>query len=249
MATRNKRQKMMEYEMKYGDIPKDYIERLEYLYDKLNIDDEKSNEILLARQQFIDTSYYKTIKLVLYEIPEFTPRPRARIISKKGIINAVTGNNAFIQIYSITGRQNKEYMKTIADSESSLQELEQLLCTPCDIEYKVYFPTPGVYSKTQVFLAEIGLMRPLMKPDFDNIEKSYSDAFTGNVWLDDIVVVDATLRKYYSILPRVEIYLKYMNQVTNLHQYHAITKRKDFTEGMKLDYFGGINNDNGKATI
>lgn len=234
---KSKKQKMLEYMNKYGNIPKDYIERLEYLYDKLNIDDKKSDEILQARNAFINSTYYKTIRIVLYEIPEYTPRPRARILHKSGIINSVTGGNDFIQIYSITGRQNKEYMKMY--TKENVHELDSLLCTPCDIEYKTYFPTPSYYNKTQMFLAEIGLDRPLTKPDFDNIEKAYADSFTDNIWIDDIVVIDATLRKYYSILPRVEIDLKYANQLFNNHQYKAMINRKNFTNDMAVDYFKG----------
>lgn len=234
---KNKKQKMMEYDQKYGHIPKNYEQRLEYLYETLNIDDNKSNEIIQARNNFIHSTYYQTIRLVIYEIPEYTPRPRARLIHRSNIINAVTGGNDFIQVYSITGRQNREFMKMY--TQENLQELQQLLCTPCDIEYKVYFPTPSYYNKTQIFLAEIGLDRPLIKPDFDNIEKSYADSFTGNVWIDDIVIVDATIRKYYSVLPRVEIDLKYANQLCNHHQYKSMIKRKDFTNEMTVNYFGG----------
>lgn len=234
---KNKKQKILEYDAKYSHIPKDYVQRLEYLYDTLKIDDAKSDEILMARENFINSTFYKTIRIVMYEIPEYTPRPRARLIHKNNIINAVTGGNDFIQVYSITGRQNREYMKMY--TRENLQELEQLLCTPCDIEYKTYFPTPSYYSKTDIFLAEIGLHRPMIKPDFDNIEKSYADSFTANVWIDDIVVVDATIRKYYSILPRVEIDLKYANQLCNQYQYKQMIKRKDFTNEMKVNYFGG----------
>lgn len=234
---KTKKTKLMEYDAKYGHIPKDYIARLEWLYDTLEIDDRKSEEILSSRANFINSTYYQTIRIILYEIPEYTPRPRARLIHRANIVNAVTGGNDFIQVYSITGRQNREFMK--AFTQANLSELEQLLCTPCDIEYKTYFPTPSYYNKIQVFLAEIGLDRPLIKPDFDNIEKSYSDAFTGNIWIDDIVVIDATLRKYYSVLPRVEIDLKYANQLCNRHQYSRMIKRKDFTEEMKVNYFGG----------
>ena len=232
---KNKKQKILEYYDKYNHIPKGYIERLEWLYETLNIDDKKSDEILRARENFINTTYYKTINLVFYEIPEYTPRPRARIINKAGVINAATGNNSFIQVYSITGRQNREYMEMY--TKQNLSELEQLLCTPCDIEYNTYFPTPSYYNKTQIFLAEIGLDRPIIKPDFDNIEKSYADAFTGNIWIDDIVVVDASFHKYYSVLPRVEIILKYSNQLCNNHQYKSMINRKDFTNEMNVDYF------------
>lgn len=234
---KSKKQKLLEYQEKYSHIPKNYQDRLLYLYDTLKIDDIKSDEILKIRQDYINSTYYKHLRIVLYEIPEYTPRPRARIINKSGIINAVTGNNSFIQIYSITGRQNREYMKMY--TQQNILELEQLLCTPCDIEYNIYFPTPSYYNKTQIFLAEIGIDRPISKPDFDNIEKSYADSFTGNIWLDDILVVDASFHKYYSILPRVEIDLLYSNHLYNKYQYNAMIKRKDFTDNMLVNYFGG----------
>ena len=230
------KEKFIEYNKKYSHIPRGYVERLEYLYNKLGIDDNKSDEILAARERYISSTYFETIRMVIYEVPEYTPRPRARLINRKGVLNSV-GTNSFIQVYSITCRANKEYMKVF--NHENLPYLEHLLCTPCDIEYRAYFPTPSYYNKTQIFLAEIGVDRPLIKPDFDNIEKSYSDAFTGNIWIDDIVVVDATFRKYYSILPRMEIDLKYSNQLCNQYQYKAMVRRKDFTEDMSVDYFGG----------
>ena len=233
---KSRKEKMIEYNRKYGHIPKEYKSRLEFLYDTLKLDDNKSDEILQARNEFINSTYYETVRMILYEVPEYTPRPRARLINKKGVLNSI-GNSSFIQVYSITGRSNKEYMRMF--TQENLSYLEQLLCTPCDIEFRAYFPTPSYYNKTQIFLAEIGLDRPLIKPDFDNIEKAYSDAFTGNIWIDDIVVVDATFRKYYSILPRMEIDLKYANQLCNNHQYKAMIKRKDFTDEMQVNYFGG----------
>ena len=233
----NKKQKILKYQERYSHIPKDYKERLLYLYDTLKIDDVKSEEILQIRRNYILSTYYKCIRMVLYEEPEFTPRPRARIINKSGILNASTGNNSFIQIYSITGRENREYMKMY--TQQNMNELEQLLCTPCDIEYNVYFPTPSYYNKTQIFLAEIGIDRPISKPDFDNIEKCYADSFTGNVWIDDILVVDASFHKYYSILPRVEINLLYSNHLYNKYQYKSMINRKDFTDNMSVNYFGG----------
>lgn len=234
---KNRKQKMLEYEMKYSNIPRDLNGRLNYLYDTLKIDDKKSNEILQYRDTYINSTYYKVINITMYEVPEHTPRPRARIINKKGIINAATGNNSFIQVYSLTGKDNKRYMEMF--KQENLQELEYLLCTPCDLELRTYFPTPKYYNKTQIFMAEIGLDRPITKPDFDNIEKPYADMFTDNIWIDDIIVVDATIRKFYSILPRVEIILQYQNHLYNKFQHDAMLKRKNYVEGMNIDYFKG----------
>ena len=235
---KNRKQKMLEYEMKYSGIPRDLEGRLNYLYETLQIDDNKSNDILAYRNAYIESTYYKTINITMYEVPEHTPRPRARIINKKGIINAATGNNSFIQVYSLTGKDNIRYME--AFTKDNLQELEHLLCTPCDLELRTYFPTPKYYNKTQMFMAEIGLDRPVSKPDFDNVEKPYADMFTDNIWIDDIIVVDATIRKFYSILPRVEIILQYQNHLYNKHQHDAMLRRKNYTEGMNINYFGGI---------
>ena len=232
---KDRREKMIEYEMQYAHIPKDYKQRLQWLHDELNIGKTMENQILRARQQFIETTYYETLRMVFYEVPSFTPRPRAHIISKKGIMNAI-GTNQFIVMHSTTGRANREFMQLY--KQEHLSQLEQLLCTPCDFELRAYFPTPKSYNKLQVFLAEIGLDRPINKPDFDNILKCYADSFTGNVWIDDIIVVDATFRKYYSVLPRVEIDLKYMNQLYNQHQYKAMIKRKDYDRSSNVTYFG-----------
>ena len=106
---KSKKEKIIEYNEKYGHIPKDYTKRLEYLYDTLKINDTSSDYILQARDAYIHSTYFETIRLIMYEVPEFTPRPRARLITRNGILNSV-GTNSFIQVYSITGRSNKEYM-------------------------------------------------------------------------------------------------------------------------------------------
>ena len=144
---KSKKEKMIEYDQKYGHIPRDYVERLNYLYDTLGIDDVKSEQILKARADYINSTYFETIRMIMYEVPEYTPRPRARLINRKGILNSI-GTNSFIQVYSITGRANKEYMAMF--KQENLAYLEQLLCTPCDIEYRAYFPTPSYYNKTQI---------------------------------------------------------------------------------------------------
>ena len=85
-------------------------------------------------------------------------------------------------------------------------------------------------------MAEIGLNRPIVKPDWDNIGKLYSDMYNSNVWIDDALTIDGTVSKYYSILPRVEIDLGYLNAVYCKQQYLNIISRKDYEENMNLTY-------------
>lgn len=240
MTYKNRKKKMIEYESKYSHIPKDYYERLKWMYEKYNISDKKAKNILRLREEMINSFKYKTISFVLYEIPAGKERPRFRIISKKQLINGAINNPEFVHVYSLSGHDDHVYMNRLINS-SDIIALDQLLCTPVYAEFIPYFPTPKSYSQEQNFLAEIGLIRPISKPDFDNIEKKYADMFNQTIWLDDIFVVDSCIHKFYSILPRLEIRLHFMNMVYNKQQYNMITTRKDFTNNMTLQYFKGGN--------
>lgn len=235
---KSRKQKLDEYSEKYKDIPLNYEERLAWMYDKYNITLKKADEILIKRDQMLNSLYYKDILIVLYEEPEGSPRPRFRLVNRKNLVNMAMANPNFIHVYSPTGAQDNLYMKRLV-SDKEFIELEQLLCTPCNVEYITYHKTPSSFSKTDTFLAEIGIIRPLSKPDWDNIGKKYSDMSNKNIWLDDIFVIDGTVRKFYSILPRIEIRLRYMNMVYNKYQYNIITNRADFTDNMTLEYFKG----------
>ena len=130
------------------------------------------------------------------------------------------------------------YMRRLLDS-GELNQVQELLYTPCDVEFNAFVKTPNSFNTTDIFLAEIGLIRPTNKPDWDNIGKKYSDMFNSNIWLDDTLVVDGTVRKYYSIKPRVEVHLKYMNMLYNRSQYTNTIKRME-TKDMdtsKVAYF------------
>ena len=60
--------------------------------------------------------------------------------------------------------------------------------------------------------------------------------YNHNIWLDDSLVVDGTVRKYYSILPRVEIWLRYLNYATNVHQYKNLIGRKEYKQDQPINY-------------
>ena len=238
MAYKNRKKKMIEYDEKYSDIPKDYYERLEWMYDNYNLSDKKAENILRLREEMINSFRYNSIKFVLYEIPEGKPRPRFRIVNRKTLINGAINNPDYVHVYSPSGFDDHVYMNRLVNS-NEIVALDQLLCTPVYVEFIAYFPTPKSYSQEKTFLAEIGLDRPMIKPDFDNIEKKYADMLNNTIWLDDMIVVDSCIHKFYSILPRIEIRLHFMNMVYNKHQYNMITNRKDFTDDMNLNYFEG----------
>lgn len=237
---KSRKMRMSEYDEKYSHIPKDYGERLSWMYDTLHLTNTKAEEILNRRDGMIKSLYYKTFTIILYEDPIGSPRPRARMIGRNSIVGMAKQDQSFIHIYSPNAAENSIYMKRIIE-DSELNQLEQIICTPCDVVYTSYIKTPNSWSSIDKFLCEIGLIRPLVKPDWDNIGKCYSDMYNGNVWLDDMLTIDGLSRKFYSMLPRVEIQLNYLNMVYNKYQYNQITNRKDFDANtMNLEYYGGI---------
>ena len=240
---KNRKQKSKEYLEKYGDIPLDDTERLRYLVDKYKLSDSKMKEILDKRSIMLQNLFFYECQVVqLLEIPEGSVRPRFRVINKKNFNRAAIGSQ-FVHVYTPNAAEDHVYMKKLCDDE--LIELDYLINTPCVIEYNAFYPIPSNYSVTDVFLSEIGLIRPVVdKPDWDNLGKKYCDMYNHNIWLDDSLVYDGSVHKYYSILPRIEIKLQYMNAVYNKNQYKRIIERKDYDNAplQYMDRYGRLVN-------
>jgi len=234
---KNRKQKAIEYEEKYNDIPKNYYERLLWLTNKLNISENKYDSILEKRNAMINSLSCTELIIVLYEEPEGAKRHRYRLVNRKNLVESATKNPNFIHVYSPSANEDNCYMKRLIDEE--LYSIQGLLDTPCYVEFNAFLKTPEVYNTTDIMLSEIGIIRPPTKPDWDNLGKKYSDMFNGNVWLDDNLVIDGTVRKFYSTLPRIEINLKWLNMLYNKYQYKTIVNR---TTNKSLTYFGGNNN-------
>lgn len=208
-------------------IPKDYQERINWIIDTYKISDAKLKDIIDTKDKMLQQMYYMPeLFVVIYEIPEGSPRPRARFIKSKGnnILANARSNPGFIQVYSITGAADKKFMQEFK-TNSDFDFLESLIYTPCSVKYDAYFKTPSIFNSKEKMLAELGMIRPLSKPDFDNVEKKYSDMYTGNIWVDDSIVIESNFNKYYSELPRIEITLRYMNMLYNKYQYKSASKR------------------------
>ena len=237
---KNRRQKQIDYDKNYYGIPLEYKDRLNYMIEKYNVKESKMEEIINKKFAMESNLFYYDLNLVLYEEPEGTPRPRFRIVNRKNFNNEAISNSEFVHVYSINAREDNIFMKKLVEQE--LLSLNSLINTPCNICFNAFYKTPSYFSITDKFMAEIGLIDPVSKPDWDNIGKKYSDMYNHNIWIDDNLVKKGVVEKFYSILPRVEIQLRYLNCVYNKHQYNQITKRKDYNNsGLNyLDSQGGI---------
>ena len=76
------KQKQNEYKDKYGDIPLNLKDRLEYMYDKYNIDEVTARKIINERYRRMNNLYYTKIEIILYQEPQGAKRPRYRFINR-----------------------------------------------------------------------------------------------------------------------------------------------------------------------
>lgn len=69
---------------------------------------------------------------------------------------------------------------------------------PLKAEISVFMPVPQSYSKKKKEQALSNHIRPIVKPDCDNIAKNINDALNGIVYPDDKQIVNLTVNKFYS---------------------------------------------------
>ena len=78
-----------------------------------------------------------------------------------------------------------------------------------------YYPIPKSTSKKKRALMLEGKIRPTVKPDYDNVEKNFSDALENIAFDNDNQIVSSRFDKYYSDNPRCEIEIEEINDKTN----------------------------------
>lgn len=191
---------LREYE-KFSDIPENFEERMALL--KSSVSQKALDKFSVISEAFHPT--WKTRKFIFYLIPKATPRPR---LGKRGVF------------YVKGSRDNKEFFKEyIKDMDISI------ISTATKFDCKTYFPIPSSMKSYEKLLAEVGIIRPLSKPDWDNVGKAYCDMLQGLLLLDDSIIIEGTSSKYYSIKPRVEITISWMDG------YDSDFNRKKFNRG------------------
>ena len=193
-----------EYNDLYGDIPKDYEGRLEFLLNTMNL--KRLSEPIYQYMKKIRDIKWKDISYTIYLLPKATPRPRS---GKNGVfyVKGAKDNKKLFQNYLID------------------QEID-LIKTPCKFTCISYFPIPNSMNNIEKIAAEMGLIRPVSKPDFDNLAKAYCDMIQELLLYDDSLVVEGVSKKFYSVKPRIEITLSYMENFDSQFNKKKINKQK-----------------------
>lgn len=177
-----------EYEEKYGNIPKDYESRISILSSNVNFN--RQSKTVDGEIDRIQKIKWKKENFTIYLLPKATPRPRS---GKHGTF------------YVKGAKNNKKYFeKYLLDKDT------KMIYTPTKFSCKSYFPIPSSMNKIEQILAEMGFIRPISKPDWDNVAKAYCDMIQGFLIYDDSLIIEGTSSKFYSIKPRIEITIEYM---------------------------------------
>ena len=77
-----------------------------------------------------------------------------------------------------------------------------------DMRVMAYYGIPASAPKKKKQNMIDGLVRPVKKPDADNIIKVIADSLNNIAYKDDAQLVDTLVRKFYSTQPRVEIFIQ-----------------------------------------
>lgn len=211
-----------EYKEKYSHIPKDYMERLAWLYHEYPYKRKDLDELLDKVDQ-LETTEWDTVTYIFYMEPKTSPRPRL--------------NPNTFTFYVSGAHDNK---KLFDDFKECHSDLNYVISTPSILTTKVYTRTPSNMSMQEKMAAELELIHNLASPDWDNIGKAYCDMVQETLIANDSIVCRGAVEKFYSCLPRVEVTLSYMMKYDCKFNKRMIERRKSFYENPKtkddIDY-------------
>ena len=77
-----------------------------------------------------------------------------------------------------------------------------------DVRIIAYYGIPKSTSKKKRIDMLAHKVRPVKKPDWDNIGKVICDSLNNVAYRDDAAIVDAQVRKFYSEQPRVDVSIR-----------------------------------------
>ena len=123
----------------------------------------------------------------------------------------------FVRTY--TPKETLQHEKVVAALYEKVAKGKQFKDKmPLDIQITAYYPIPKSTSKKKRKEMLEHQIRPVVKPDLDNIAKLIYDALNGVAWHDDNAIVDTRICKFYSENPRVEIFIQVVDSIIQTQQ-------------------------------
>lgn len=208
MKIKSRKQKIEEYNQKYPNRYYDpeislrnYFLSRGWNFDKaLKKAKKKADNIEINRK-------YESIRVVMYEQPVKTDRPRA--------FNS--------HIYSPNAAANHSYFEKAV---KGICKDIKLINTPAEIIINAYIEMPSRVPPDEVILFEGKVLDIIDMPDYDNIGKAYTDMLKNVLIIDDDIFHRGEINKYYSVIPRVEIIIRYQKSHDSDYVFKKIKSRK-----------------------
>lgn len=211
MAKRKKKKVSIEKEYEpYKDISDYSEERICQYINENKLSKKKIEKLVEVQNELIERKKkVKKVKFTINMVPKGSPRPRINMFTKS--------------IYVEGAKKNREFFNRLV--ETNKINIGDMIYTATKMKIKFYLPMPNTMSHEEKIMAERGLIRPTVKPDWDNLGKT-TDMFNDKLWIDDSLVVESTVKKFYSFKPRIEVTIKYEEYFDSKYNMNRILKSK-----------------------
>jgi Holliday junction resolvase RusA-like endonuclease len=107
-----------------------------------------------------------------------------------------------------TPQKTKTYEDEIRLMAKAAMGASEPLETPMTVAIYIRVGIPASYSKQKRKDALAGIIKPMKKPDLDNVAKCFLDSMNEIVYLDDKQVINLHVTKVYAETPAVEVMVK-----------------------------------------
>ena len=112
----------------------------------------------------------------------------------------------FVSTY--TPEKTKTYEDEIRMMARAAMGSSEPLDTPMTVAIYIRVGIPASYSKQKRKDALSGVLKPMKKPDLDNVAKCHLDGIQGIIIFDDKQVINLHVTKVYAETPAVEVMVK-----------------------------------------
>lgn len=215
MKFKSRKQLLKEYNEKYPIRIPDSTLALKHYFKTHGYNLEKAvRKATKKASQILERREYEHIRIVMYEYPMKTDRPRT------------FGGRTF----SPNAKDNHDYFEKAV---KSVTKSFKLINTPAEIEIDAYLEMPSNVPPDEVLLFEADILNPIKYPDYDNIGKCYTDIQKNVLIIDDDIFYKGVVRKHFSVTPRVEIVIRYLTCHESDYIYKMIKNRKSVKELIK----------------
>lgn len=218
MKIPTRKELLKKYQDECSSISTDPAQRIRDYFEKNNLNLDKATAKAIKKLDTIQSNRtYKTVRIIMYEYPMKTDRPRT--------FNGHT--------FSPNAAANSKYF---GDAVKQVCKHIKLINTPATIRIDAYLDMPKTIPPDEVILYEARVLDVVDTPDYDNVGKCYTDILKNNLIIDDDIFHKGTVCKFYSLLPRVEITITYISNHESDYVFKKMKTRKSVKDAIKSGF-------------